>query len=112
MKIPMQMGGVQEVATGIDGVTAYKCGKVVTVILNPASKITATGEGWKNIGTLPAELRPDTVVIFAGMDNAATGFSNSIAVAMSIEPTGIFKVWFWSGHLSQRPAGTVTYIAD
>lgn len=112
MKIPMQMGGAEAVATGITGVTAYKNGNIATVIFAFPNAITVSSQGWHVLGTLPQELRPSTALRFVGFDNSATSYATSPALEYLIYTNGDVAVYFYNDKLKMNPHGTVTYITD
>lgn len=108
---------VTEVATGIDGVYAYKCGKVVTLVLHLSNSITAPQAGWHQIGILPVGIRPKTstaitVIRFAVFDNSASTYANSQCLAGIVYQGGGLSFYAFSDHLTFTPNGTVTYLCE
>lgn len=105
------VGGVQSVSTGITGVAAKKCGHVVTLYVAVTS-ITASGEGWYTIGTLPQEIRPSMMLRYAVFDNAATSYKTNTAIPIEISKSGVLQAYFFSDKLKAQPQGALTYLVD
>ena len=97
-----------EVDTGISGVTAWKSGNMVTLIINcPVSNTTS---GWKEIGVLPEELRPPfNYLYFSGYDNNANSYNANFVQDCSVTSAGRLNVYLFPDKLSIRIGASVTY---
>ena len=100
---------VEEISTGISGVTAYKVGKVVTLIV-VISNMSTTINGWNDIGTLPASLRPPVELYFSGIDNLSASLTtNSSQLRIR---NGVLQVYAFTGQSPMSPYATITYITN
>lgn len=112
MQIPIQKSEeVQEVATGITGVTARKSGNIVTLVIAP-SAITVSSASWHPLGTLPQELRPSMNLRFTGFDNSAETYAASPVLPFTISASGAVSVYFFRDKLTMTPHASVTYITN
>lgn len=102
---------VKEISTGITGLTAYKCGKVA--MLRYYGTITATSEGWFNIGNLPDSLKPILPVESIAIDNNASSFSSTHYSSLRINRSdGSVTVYMFRDKLSLNAIFSVTYITN
>ena len=104
---------VKAVNTGISGVTAYKTGRVVTLIISIDPGVTAESFGWYNLGTLPQELQPINNLCFPAYDNNAEQKINQFTHAMFLHTNCRLNFYAYKDHLSNnKPVTVVTYLTS
>lgn len=90
------------------GITAYRSGRVVTLVISATA--TSSAAGWKIIDTIGERFRPPLETYFVGYNNSDKSSNNSRPLMMDVMPTGDVRVYLFSDKLTVAPRATVTYI--
>lgn len=96
--------GTQNVATGIEGVTAYKAGNIVTLYVTKSVQLTAGS--YYTIGSLPEGLRPATTM---AIGNATAGYPTNTLGQLVAYHTG--NLDYTSPIAQTLNYGCVTFVA-
>lgn len=105
-----ELNYVRTVDTEITGVSAYKCGRVVTLTSAISTAISTTSAGWITVGALPRPLLPTQDLRFIGFDNASTT-RDTAPVQMKISIGGTISVYLFKNE-SAKPHFTITYLTN
>ena len=104
-----ELNYVRTVDTGITGISAYRCGRIVTLIAAISTAISVTSKGWVTIGTLPAELCPVADFRFAAVDNSANSRTELPLEGFIQASGGLIRIYLFANE-SAKPYFMVTYL--
>jgi len=103
-------GGTEEVNLGISGVSCYKSGDVIQLVINKQVS-ESTGNKWLTLGILPQELRPKTQLNGCGYDNSVSSYEAAKVIAYRILASdGSISFYVFNDHKAFDFRAVVTYL--
>lgn len=101
----------KNIATGIEGVSAEKYGRIVILRVIATSPITLSSAGWATVGTLPSEVRPISQIYGVFYDNNASSHATNTLIDGRIQNNGDVAFYLFNDKLSVKPMGFFVYIS-
>lgn len=94
----------------IQGVSLYKCGNVVQLVINKTIS-ESTGGKWLTLGVLPQHLRPKVQLNGCGYDNSGSTYADAQVIASRVLASdGSISVYVFNDHKSFDFRCEMTYL--
>ena len=90
------------------GITAIYNAYMVTIIFSAGTSTYNAGE-WNTIAEIPENIRPDTVVTFAALNNETRSDADNTPVWARVTTDGHLQIYAYSDRAEINPIGSVSY---